>query len=125
MLGICLGMQMMAIEAGGGLVQDLPPGPDGTSPHDGTCARPRNHAVSLSQETLLGGLLGPSTVVSSFHHQAVDGVPVGFKEAARAGDGVLEAIESIDGRMVGVQWHPERDGTGGRIVRCMLSGRCR
>jgi len=124
-LGICLGMQMMAIHAGGALIQDLPAGPDGSSIHDGSSARPLAHPVDLVQGTLLQELLGSRTTVSSFHHQAVDGVPAGFSASAWSDDGVLEAIESVDGRMVGVQWHPERDDTGVRIMRRMLGARVR
>jgi putative glutamine amidotransferase len=120
-LGICLGMQMMAIHSGGALIQDLPAGPDGSSIHDGSSRRPLAHPVDLVEGTMLRGLLGSRETVCSFHHQAVDGIPAGFSAAAWSDDGVLEAMESTDGRMVGVQWHPERDGTGVRIVRRMLS----
>jgi putative glutamine amidotransferase len=120
-LGICLGMQMMAIDAGGALIQDLPVGPGGSSLHDGSSRRPLAHPVRLVDGTMLGRLLGSRETVCSFHHQAVEGVPAGFRAAAWSDDGVLEAMESVDGRMIGVQWHPERDGTGVRILRQMLS----
>jgi len=47
-------------------------------------------------------------MVNGFHHQAVHPVAPGFEVAARASDGVVEAIERVGSRfMVGVQWHPE------------------
>jgi microsomal dipeptidase-like Zn-dependent dipeptidase len=46
--------------------------------------------------------------VNSFHHQAVSEPGLHFRVAARANDGVIEAIESAEMKpFVGVQWHPE------------------
>jgi putative glutamine amidotransferase len=46
--------------------------------------------------------------VRSGHHQAVSKVGAGLKVAARAADGIVEALEGAgDGWAVGVQWHPE------------------
>jgi putative glutamine amidotransferase len=47
--------------------------------------------------------------VNSYHHQSVAQVAPGFRLAARAQDGVIEAIERTDLPFyLGVQWHPER-----------------
>ena len=46
--------------------------------------------------------------VNSFHHQAVDDAGKLFTVTATAPDGVIEAIESAEHKMImGVQWHPE------------------
>ena len=47
----------------------------------------------------------PTLTVNSYHHQAVRVVPHGFTVAARAADGIVEAIYRPGG--LGVQWHPE------------------
>ena len=47
--------------------------------------------------------------VNSFHIQAVEQPAGGLKVSARSSDDdLIEAVESEDGRLVGVQFHPER-----------------
>ncbi len=116
-LGICLGMQLMGIAHGAALVQHL----ETDVFHDGTSKNPASHAVSVSRESILHQALGSEPVVSSWHHQALESVPEGFSAAARAADGVLEAIESLDHMVLGVQWHPERDWTGNGIMKAMTT----
>ena len=54
----------------------------------------------------LGG--GRGEAVNSFHHQAVREPAPGFRVAATAPDGIIEAVESTEYKpMLGVQWHPE------------------
>ena len=59
--------------------------------------------------------------VNSRHHQAVKEVAAGFRSTATAPDGVIEAIEAMDGRwLVAVQWHPENltdDAVSRRLFR--------
>ena len=45
--------------------------------------------------------------VKSYHHQAVDEVPPNFMACAESSDKIIEGIESVDGNILGVQWHPE------------------
>lgn len=118
-LGICLGIQLIGIAEGVGLIQDIPTQVDDPLHHHGTPERPAGHPVSLLEGTLLYSVLGDTAEVSSFHHQALCRVPDGFRPAAFAADGVIEAVESDDGRVVAVQWHPERDLTGPVILRGM------
>lgn len=120
LMGICLGMQIIGIVSGSALVQDLPRTPGGRSIHSGTAVEPLSHGVELSEGTILRSALGSTRIVSSFHHQALESVPRGFVLAASAPDGVVEAVESYDPLVLGVQWHPERDSTGVPIVRAML-----
>jgi len=44
---------------------------------------------------------------ASFHHQGIDRLAPGFVVVGRAPDGLLEAIEHEQHRIIGVQWHPE------------------
>lgn len=111
-LGICRGMQIMAVEAGGTLEQHVP---DRVG-HDEHCPRPGvfgRHGVALVAGSRLADLLGPHVDVHSYHHQAVATHP-GYRAVGHAPDGTLEAMEADPSRgdrfpsfCVGVQWHPE------------------
>jgi putative glutamine amidotransferase len=111
-LGICRGAQLMAAASGGRLVPHLE-GQLGVL-HNGIHVPPRmpgaaRHRIGTSPRSLIRELLGPTAVVNSMHHQAVDAVGSGFRVAARAEDGTVEAIESADQLVLGVQWHPEHE----------------
>jgi putative glutamine amidotransferase len=109
-LGICRGIQGLAVGFGGTLIQDLPrtrPSPiRHTQEEDREAA---THAVTIAGDSHLRGILGTeSASVNSFHHQAVDRVPDDFRPVAWAPDGVVEGIEHVVRPFcLGVQWHPE------------------
>lgn len=112
LLGICMGMQVMAIAEGAGLIQHIPHGVDGALDHAGTDSSPRRHALEVVGGGGLSRAIAGLESVESYHHQAIDSVPAGYGESARAPDGVIEAIEALAGSPAwGVQWHPERDGS--------------
>lgn len=122
LLGICRGLQVMNVAAGGTLVQDLPTQWPGAMKHSNRGARSNPvHAVSISPESLLGRLLEAEgeVVVNSIHHQAIEQVGEGFTVTAKAADGVVEGIEAADGRpILGVQWHPEEmTGSGIKLMK--------
>ena len=105
-LGICRGMQVMAVAAGGLLEQHLPDrvGHDENSPSDGVYG---THGVTTVAGSRLRQLLGEDTDVPSYHHQSVLTHP-GFVASAWAADGTLEAMEDPRAPFsVAVQWHPE------------------
>ncbi len=105
-LGVCRGMQVMAVHAGGRLDQHTPDlvGHDEHSPGGDVFG---DVEVTTEPGTRVAGLVGPALAVSCHHHQSVAEHP-GFTAAARAADGTLEAMESPGDRFcVGVQWHPE------------------
>jgi putative glutamine amidotransferase len=105
-LGICLGCQVINVARGGSLHQHLGDLP-GIANHAGQGAEPIHDAAVCGP--LLGRIVGPCpTGLTSRHKQAVDAVGRGLVVAARAGDGIIEAVEDAAGRFVlGVQWHPE------------------
>ncbi|MEV8100366.1 gamma-glutamyl-gamma-aminobutyrate hydrolase family protein [Kitasatospora sp. NPDC085879] len=106
-LGVCRGMQLMNVHAGGTLIQHLPDtlGHNGHNPHEGHFF---SHPVTTVPGTRIGALLPATSQVATHHHQAVDSLGTGLVVAARAEDGTVEAIESTRHRFaVGVQWHPE------------------
>jgi putative glutamine amidotransferase len=105
-LGVCRGMQVMAVHAGGSLDQHTPDlvGHDGHSPGGDVFGEVR---VTTQAGTRVASLVGPSLDVSCHHHQSVASHP-GFTGSARAADGTLEAMEAPGDRFcVAVQWHPE------------------
>jgi DNA-directed RNA polymerase specialized sigma24 family protein/anthranilate/para-aminobenzoate synthase component II len=102
-LGVCRGTQLLNVLAGGDLVQHLDP--DALASH-----RDEHHAVETARASLLRGPMGAQAPVCSTHHQAVARVGRGLRVAARAPDGLVEALEVPGPRFaLGVQWHPERD----------------
>lgn len=105
LVGICRGMQVMNVAAGGTLIQDL--GAD-THHHGVGTEIMVAETVQVQPASRLGGVLHRIDVpVRSGHHQAVDTVAPGFSVVSRAQDGVIEAIEHEHAWAVGMQWHPE------------------
>ncbi len=107
LLGICRGMQLMNVAAGGSLVQDLGRGTMHNVPGEG--APLVDHDVAVEPESRLGQLYARQVLrIRSGHHQAVDRLGAGLRVTAWAADGIPEALESVSGSWaVGVQWHPE------------------
>ena len=111
-LGICRGIQTLAVAFGGKVYQDQYAGIGGEllahdqEPIDRHVA---THDVSFVHDCMLARLFGSESIaVNSFHHQSVSVAPAGFAVAAVSPDGVIEAMEAVDGRsVIGVQWHPE------------------
>ena len=122
-LGICRGMQTLAAALGGNVHQDIYAALGGSLlNHDQS--EPRSvatHWVNLEKDSRLAAIFGCDKLfVNTFHHQAVSRVPQGFAVTAQSPDGVIEAMEAIDGRpIVGVQWHPETFILGDNST-CML-----
>lgn len=105
-LGVCRGMQMMAVAAGGVLDQHVPDlvGNDSHSPGSAVYGLTDIETVAGSR---VQKLLGEQFQVKCHHHQAVASCP-GYEVTARASDGTVEAMESRDHAFrLAVQWHPE------------------
>jgi putative glutamine amidotransferase len=101
-LAICRGMQVLNIVLGGTIHQHY----DETSV--GHANNP--HDVDVVPGTLLERVMGPGRLGGwSNHHQACDRLADGYLLSATTPDGCVEAMESTDGRVVAVQWHPEVD----------------
>lgn len=126
-LGICRGIQVLAMALDGTVQQDiyenyLPTGPAGslgpsTIKHsqDAVQAEP-THTVRIERDSILFSLYHKERMaVNSLHHQAVKDPGARFRTTAVAPDGVIEAIESTEFKSImGVQWHPEHLGDEGQ-----------
>ena len=122
-LGICRGIQTLAVALDGKVEQDIKLT---TVKHSQDTDRSvPTHSVSIEKDSTLYNIYGgsqffplPSSIiplfVNSFHHQAVSDAGPRFRVIARAADGVIEAIESTEFKpILGVQWHPECMGDDG------------
>jgi gamma-glutamyl-gamma-aminobutyrate hydrolase PuuD len=107
MLAVCRGSQALNVALGGDLVQHLPE-VVGDEKHKQQPGEFAEHDVVIEPETRLGGLIGEHAPVNSHHHQGFGKLGQGLREAARAGDGTIEALEDPSRRFtLGVLWHPE------------------
>lgn len=118
MLGICRGLQTLALALGGAVAQDLsllPIDKHAVVKHSQDADRSLpTHQVELQAGSILASIYGQENkesktlFVNSFHHQAVSQTGPRFRVAALAPDGVIEALESNEMKpIMGVQWHPE------------------
>ncbi len=110
-LGICRGIQIINVAFGGTLFQDLPSIRSSSTEHRNAELYDRcEHAMRVDKASRLAEWLGASDLmVNSVHHQGIRDVGVGLRVVAEAPDGLVEGLESEDGRIVAVQWHPEWD----------------
>lgn len=114
-LAVCRGIQVMNVALGGTLFQDVAQQVPGALKHDyfPTKDNPsRNrmvHTIDVRGGTRLATMLGDSRpTVNSMHHQAIKDLAPCLMPSATAPDGVIEAVEGLNGQfVVGVQWHPE------------------
>lgn len=136
MLGICRGIQTLAIALDGHVVQDINslsflPGQASQSAerpskegkgvyrikHSQDADRSeQTHSIRIEKDSELYNIYKKEDVkVNSFHHQAVDNPGKRFRATAWSSDDVIEAMESTEYKsIIGVQWHPEWLGEEGQ-----------
>jgi gamma-glutamyl-gamma-aminobutyrate hydrolase PuuD len=106
-LAICRGSQVLNVALGGRLEQHVPDRV-GTNVHKETSGAFAEHDVEVLPATRLATLLSGRPGVKSHHHQGLGELAGSLREAARAPDGTVEAIEDSNRRFaLGVLWHPE------------------
>ena len=104
-LGICAGMQAINVTFGGTMKY--------TVLHHNDV----RHDIYINNESMLSTIFDRFEIsVNSYHTQAIDTVAPDFIEAAASEDGIIEAIESTNKLVTGVQWHPEIDGINGKLI---------
>ena len=114
-LGICRGIQTLAMALGGHVRQDI----SDIQKLNHSQEEERSvatHTVFVEEDSILFNIYSPNThhpspntlLVNSFHHQAVDDAGKRFRVVAKSEDGIVEAMESTEYKSIlGVQWHPE------------------
>lgn len=106
-LGICYGMQFANAMAGGGIYGDVQAQAD-ADVHSAERGA-GEHTIQIAPDSRLNAILRAERLATNSHHiQALATVGAGLRVTARSADGVIEAVESADGRIIGVQFHPER-----------------
>jgi putative glutamine amidotransferase len=130
-LAICFGTQSLNVFLGGTLVQDIPSEIGTMIEHEWEREKgaPETfHAARIEPGSQLAQLAGSSEArVNSSHHQSVKELGRGLRIAARAPDGVIEAVEwtGDSNWVMGVQWHPERmaatDALAQSLFRSLVS----
>lgn len=108
-LGICRGLEVLVIATGGSLVPHLPDEFGEVVVHRAEQLCPAEHKVQIAPESRLASMTGSTeATVVSWHHQAASMIPLEWRVAARAEDGVIEALEHENHRWaIALQWHPE------------------
>ncbi len=106
-LGICYGMQFANAIAGGRIYGDAQAqaGADAHNLERGGA----EHEIEIASGSRLRSILSLGHLLVNSHHiQGIAELGADLRVTARAADGIIEAIESVDGRVIGVQFHPER-----------------
>ena len=145
MLGICRGIQTLAMALGGKVAQDLSEVRGKRKEESGKRNEERDikhsqdadrseptHSVTVEKDSTLYRIYSEaqqcsmfngqcSMFVNSFHHQAVSDPGEKFRVVATASDGVIEAMESSEFKSIlGVQWHPECMESGQPLFRWLV-----
>ncbi|MCD2137424.1 gamma-glutamyl-gamma-aminobutyrate hydrolase family protein [Salinicoccus halitifaciens] len=110
-LGICRGAQILNIQQGGTMYQDIYSQMEAElNQHTQKAARNYlAHTVDIEAGSLLHRIVGETSIkTNTFHHQANKDVPDHFIISGLSPDGVVEAVEStVHDFVIGLQWHPE------------------
>ncbi len=106
-LAICRGFQLVNVLHGGTLVQHVALRGGQGHPQWDVDGRRTTHGLSVVAGTLTASVVGDLVRVNSLHHQTVERVGADLIISAYADDGVVEGLETVDGEVLAVQWHPE------------------
>jgi putative glutamine amidotransferase len=117
-LGVCRGMQVMVVAAGGVLEQHLPDRLESMA-HSPSPGQYGARTVEPVDGSRLRAILGDRLEVNCYHHQGIESHP-SFEVAAISEDGVIEGVEAPGSAFyLGVQWHPET-GTDRRLFQALV-----
>ncbi len=97
LLGICLGMQELALSSGGIVIENS--NKDHSNSH---------HNINIKKTSILFKIFNKSNLIVNSRHDFIVTDPGTYMVTAKSSkDNIIEAIESINGEIIGVQWHPE------------------
>lgn len=118
-LGICRGIQALAIASGGKLLQHLPDKFSGENHNPNKnyddLLTSVKHIILIGKESRIYKLINKQKILAnSFHHQAVDQPGKGLNIVGKSEAGVIEILESKDRDYfcIGIQSHPEAEKNG-------------
>lgn len=108
-LGICRGIQVLNVALDGTLYQDVYKQAGASLKHNQypTSWEIPTHHITTTAGSWLNQILGNRFLVNSFHHQGIHQLGDHLKQIAASDDQVVEGIESEDGNVIGVEFHPE------------------
>ena len=106
-LAICRGLQLLNVVFGGTLRQHVELDGSAGHPQWDVDGHEATHSVNIVEGTVTAELFPGEIGVNSLHHQVVEEVGEGLIVSAKAFDGAVEGLETPNGRVVAVQWHPE------------------
>lgn len=123
LLGICAGMQTLAVATGGQLHWNIKQALNAHG-HRETPLEQMAHAITIQPDSLLARTVGTTELhVNSHHNEGVASVGAEARVVATAPDGVIEAIEIPTARFaLGVEWHPEMFTAEGHPDRKIFEG---
>lgn len=123
-LGVCRGMQLLAVSRGGSLHQHVPE-LTGDESHSGGSSNYSYVDVDVAPGHRISALVPARLGVHCHHHQLVREL-AGFTATATSADGLLHAMEEPGDRfVVGVQWHPESGSDRGLFRGLVEAARAR
>lgn len=118
-LGICGGMQLINVFFGGTLYQDIGSQLPGALCHE----HGSEHVIRLLEGTSLRAIVSDGDFITrSYHHQSVKVLGKGLRVCAKSPDDVVEAVESVESFVLGIQWHAELEASeiSKRIFRAFI-----
>lgn len=116
-LGVCYGAQILNVHYGGTLFQEISKQIEQVLDHGATMQATMRQVTFESE--FCGYAPGQTVEVACRHHQAINDLAPGMTVAGRSSDGVVEAVEGYG--HIGIQWHPEADGTAANIYTSFIS----
>ncbi|MEX5299609.1 gamma-glutamyl-gamma-aminobutyrate hydrolase family protein [Kocuria sp. CPCC 205292] len=116
LFAICRGAQILNVALGGTLIQHLPDVNENAVRYQPEPGRYGEVEFSTAPGSRCRELLGETAWSPCYHHQALGTVAEGLVVTARAEDGTVEAVETVEGGWtLGVQFHPEENRKDARL----------